>query len=760
MAKNKYIDQRFMPNGRTTLLSNKLNLKKYIEDVIQDGGLSGGIIDVTYSQLVSLIASNQLSQGSFYQITDFQTCYDRPDYDQFKTAIAVSEDSYFQGPNEPIIVLATSFNTLAPNAYQPTYPNDKIKYDVTYELTESGGEAFGRITERIDEFNNRTDYDYRNIEFKRYINYYYDNQNPQRGTIELLLDGTVNGSDGTLFTNYSVGQVIVIENPSPEFYKITQIDSDTLMTVQGLTITYTAPGKSFYIASEGGYDSYHRNNADDIIDFELYRTFDSSDNLNNYIGDYTIHYLEDGLGNFLLANNVLKSGEFNNNTIGNGSYNNTFNDDCTNNTIGNYFYNNITDDDFDGNVIGNYFNNNTITANFQYNQIGENFDSNIIINDDFYRNQIGNDFRDNRIEGGDFQNNVIGNQFNNNIIYVQFIKNRIANGFNQNIIHDNFDSNIIGNGYNNNFIYQQFTENTIGEYFYNNNIGDPNDIGVGSFKDNRIGNDFKDNTTLGQFEYNQIGNEFDSNLIDNYFYNNTIGNNFFSNSLSFNFAYNQIANSFSSNIIASDFGFGGSQRRGNVIGNDFQNNQIGEYFYDNNIKDSFSSNNIGNSFVNNNVSYNFNSNFIGNDFQNNDIKVSVVVTDFRNLQGQLTTVINVNSPNGVDNTYTNIPQDNTSGFGKSGTFDITVLGGAVNTVAVNNIGYGYAIGDTILINGSNFGGVNGVDDLTLSVNSATTTTYVTDATSCTISFDTNPSFILSYIDNLGVLNVVPITSQS
>jgi hypothetical protein len=52
------------------------------------------------------------------------------------------------------LVFATSENTISTTAYQPLYPNDRIQYDVSFGQTEiTSGNAYGRITERIDEFN-------------------------------------------------------------------------------------------------------------------------------------------------------------------------------------------------------------------------------------------------------------------------------------------------------------------------------------------------------------------------------------------------------------------------------------------------------------------------------------------------------------------------------------------------------------------------------------------------------------------------------
>jgi len=544
--------------------------------------------EVTYEELYSMYTGSTLIPGGYYLITDFQTCYDRPNYDQFKNPIPVSNDSYVQCGVEPILVFATSENTLSVDAYQPNYPNDKIKYDINYTQTESGNIAFGRITERIDNLNNRTDYDHRNIEFIRYLTYFYSKRFPQNGTIELLNDGTVNGTN-TIFTDFAIDDIIAIPSSLEVFFKILNIGSDTLMTVTGLTISPNGGvGHNYYTTTSGSYDSYYKNNVDDKAVF--YTTFGdaigSETAFNNYVGDYSIGFLEWGDGNFLLANNVFKSGEYINNKIGNSSYNNTFNDDCTNNTIGNYFYNNITDDDFDGNFIGNYFHDNLINANFQYNQIGENFNNNTVTNNSFYRNQIGNYFEYNWFDssfGFNFQNNIIGNQFNNNQIYQEFYKNKIGNGYNNNETYSEFFGNVIGNGSNGNNIYSSFYDNQIGEYFDGNNIGDLGNIDQFQFYSNKIGNYSYGNNIRQSFYNNRLGDNFNNNTINGSFYSNDFGNSFGSNSFGNDIYDNKIENNFNNNSVNDDF-------RGNLIGNNFQSNRI---------SNDFSYNKIGNYFYNN-----------------------------------------------------------------------------------------------------------------------------------------------------------------
>lgn len=386
--------------------------------------------------------------------------------------------------------------------------------------------------------------------------------------------------------------------------------SDINTTLSSLNSNFTGITSNLP-ANQSGYKSLNvkqTNLTGDTESFVEYLTFgEPSENIiNNYIGNYANTYGWDN-NTFILSNNVFYGNlEYVNNTFGNSCFNNTFDDDCTNNIIGNFFYNNTTDDDFDSNLIGNFFYNNYITSNFQRNRIGDEFNNNTIITGSFYRNQIGNQFNNNVITNGDFQNNEIGNAFNNNIIESQFYKNDIENGFNNNRIYSNFYGNLIGGGYNNNRNYSSFQENFIGEIFDGNILGNPLSFGSYNFRNNRIGNNFLSNNCSGDTQ------------------SNVIGNNFINNNLDTNFSFNQIGSEFTDNIISNDFGFGGSTYRGNIIGNGFKFNTVGEYCYDNTFGDNCTNNNLSDYFTNNKVSYGFNNVIINNldtlgtPFQNNN----------------------------------------------------------------------------------------------------------------------------------------------
>lgn len=131
------------------------------------GGSGGGVVDITHSNLVIAKNASTLSPGTFYRITDFRTMYDQPDFDTngvAKTSVAAK-----QGPVEPIIVLALKNNLLSTKAEQEAYPKDTIEYILEFTTPVNLTVTKGRIIYRRDEWGNETDFDHRNVVFKRYL---------------------------------------------------------------------------------------------------------------------------------------------------------------------------------------------------------------------------------------------------------------------------------------------------------------------------------------------------------------------------------------------------------------------------------------------------------------------------------------------------------------------------------------------------------------------------------------------------------------
>jgi hypothetical protein len=559
-----------------TFSNNSIILNDSNNDSITITGLSSNsVIEVTYSELVDKITTSALTTGGYYLITDFRTCYDQPDFNFLGTPI--TSGNYKESDIKPIMVFATSVSTISIDAYQPTYPNDKIKYDWTFSATEvTNNVAFGRITERVDEFNNRTDYDHRDVLFRRYNNYYYKEKDIAKGTIELIENtGQVIGID-TEFSNYNIGGYIAIPNSSEIFFEIVSISADTSMVVSGLTIPAVSSGSNFYSAQRDGL-TYKQNNIS--IQYTEHPTFlfDDETIISNYIGDVA-SFIDWNQDTFLLPNNV-------------------FGEDVIGNRIGNNFRNNTFKSDVEHNVIGDLFEYNTIynDEDFTDNQIAANFRYNLIICNNFNDNVIGDNCNNNKIFNNiDFVDNQIGVGFNNNTIYDNFEDNKIGNGFYDNIIDGNFNNNSIGNQFNNNEIFSQFYDNLIANEFYNNTVY----------------SDFYKNQILDNFNDNVIGDSGNSGTFN--FYRNYIRNNFNSNIIIRDFQINQIGTNFQDNTINGEF-------IGNTILDGFNNNQTGKYFGLNNIGNGFNNNTVNDNFVNNSIGNRFINNIISNEFYENNV---------------------------------------------------------------------------------------------------------------------------------------------
>jgi hypothetical protein len=173
ILKGQSVDPETFPTvvgeiGNKNLYTNTGGEGKVAIKTIMDSVKITDTISMTYAQFYNTITNNNLQVGKTYILVDFQTVYDQPDYDASGNPkpIVVTKTA----PNvEEIWVLALSSNQIADRAYSKTYPKDQIKYDWNYNVTEiNGNPAMGRISERIDDRGNRTDYDHREVLFKRY----------------------------------------------------------------------------------------------------------------------------------------------------------------------------------------------------------------------------------------------------------------------------------------------------------------------------------------------------------------------------------------------------------------------------------------------------------------------------------------------------------------------------------------------------------------------------------------------------------------
>jgi hypothetical protein len=638
----------------------------------------GGIVDTTYNQLTASLNSGSLTAGTYYKITDFKTCYDQPDYNVFGSPITIG--NYRTGSISPIIVFALDSGSLASDAYQPEYPKDNIKYDISFNETEvTNNPAFGRITYRKDNQGNEMDYDFREVRFKRYDAYF--SEGVYDGTISVVETGSsafITGS-GSFFENFTTGDIVGVlnigNNPIVEYYEITSIEDDYLMFITGSR--YTFPSETRLLDANLLEEmSWKKNNIiSNSGSVELLTFGDIEECFSNTITTTTA-YAQWEEYDFLLANNVFKgSNTYRDNSFGHGFRNNTFNTSCDSNRIGGDFYNNIINGDFDNNIVNDNFYGNIMDCDFQRNTIngqfynnhfgdedsGEDFDFNLIhgnfygnfyigandfeyntIKGDFYGNIILNGFSKNTLNGfydnvldGSFEDNQIGEDFYGNKTYTVFRDNKISDNFYNNNMFSYFTNNVTGETvYNNNF-YSYTEYNEIGYNFQNNNIGNPDVYGDYDFVRNKIDNSFYDNTIKQNFTDNQIGNSsyenyfrlgVNRNTIGNGFQNNIVSQSFYDNQIGYNSYGNTFHSEASDNTIGSNFYENTigvldeeSYFQYNHIGYEFKANLILGDFLKNRIADFFSANEIGYNFEKNTIGEQFNSNNIGDDFEDNAI---------------------------------------------------------------------------------------------------------------------------------------------
>jgi len=196
--------------------------------------------EVTYDELYSLYTGGTLTPGGYYLMTDFQTCYDQPNFNNVGDPIVTG--NYKTGNTEPLLLLATSTTGFSPTVYSTLYPQDKITYDINWNTTEvTSSPAKGRITERIDEKNNRADYDFRAVQFIRYEGFF--SEQLLDGSITIDPTGLVTGFTTFFNSDFVVGDILGVYNNFGQFpigsfgyFEITSITSDTEMYVTGTTI--------------------------------------------------------------------------------------------------------------------------------------------------------------------------------------------------------------------------------------------------------------------------------------------------------------------------------------------------------------------------------------------------------------------------------------------------------------------------------------------------------------------------------------------
>jgi hypothetical protein len=147
--------------AKLKLLSKIVTDTSEIVSTIQVGDLAE---DITYANLVTLIAASGLTTGKMYRITDYQTIHTIPQTSD-------RNDTNKTIPVEPILVTAISTTELSAIAFSELHPTDIIYYNIDNSGlgTAEHADSKGWITRRIDTVNNiDIYYDWRYCVFRRW----------------------------------------------------------------------------------------------------------------------------------------------------------------------------------------------------------------------------------------------------------------------------------------------------------------------------------------------------------------------------------------------------------------------------------------------------------------------------------------------------------------------------------------------------------------------------------------------------------------
>jgi hypothetical protein len=290
-------------------------------------------ISATYAEFYTLITGGNLQVGRTYILVDFQTVYDQMDFDaggSLKPTLTTKTGSV-----EQIWVYALSSNQIASKAYSATYPNDQIQYDWTYNATfVNGSPAKGRISERIDENNNRTDYDHREIKFIR-----YDDGNGN--FVQINDSGRTSQEFLTFVQNFTGG--IVKDNWLGDFYSIGAFFGQEYgnNVFSGEFVISNTSSAAFYSNTFSGYvnnNTFSGNvNNNTFSGGEVYYNTFSGEVYSNTFSGYVYYNTFSGYVNY--------------NTFSGNVNSNTFSNDVNHNTFSSYVYSNT----FSGDIANNAF---------------------------------------------------------------------------------------------------------------------------------------------------------------------------------------------------------------------------------------------------------------------------------------------------------------------------------------------------------------------------------------------------------------------
>lgn len=496
---------------------------------------------ITYGALRTKIDTNDLEPGKLYKITDFQTIYDQPSYvtggDDLDTNV---ETKY--ADIDPIIVTATSSNTLDTFASQPGNPNDIIRYEVDYTLPfNTATPTKGRITYRKDNKGNECSWDFRTILFKRWTN---------GGIIDFFDNGGTLDEDTVFGTSIAFNNRILFDNTSIPFINdpLNQTAPDIqLFDLPNIRIKVSEYCQGLDITGDIRNVTLSAKKIDNLISRDKFinikilsdaNSFDSKLVDNTFENCYNVDILSiNTSGNkFLNEHENLLIDSYGEHTI-----------EVLNNKIYKSYYSNISVGIFSDNTFGSI-----VTSNL----LGSTTSGSSIKN-----NTVGN-----------FRGNDLGFSLISNNDIKDFVSVSTTNSNNFSLINNQikvFSDILIDNAVN-------FSENNI-TYFENCNISS-------SFSGN-IFSSFSGCSSIGTSFLNNTGVNFKLNTVGTDCRNNNFGPDFLQNTVGSYFGFNGYSSNLSSNTFKS-------QSSNCTFGEYIADNTFNSYLYNCIFSDYFTKNEI------------------------------------------------------------------------------------------------------------------------------------------------------------------------
>ena len=310
-------------------------------------------ISKTWTQLKAMRDGGTLVAGQFYRITDYETT-------------TVQADTQSAGHVFDVIVRADSSSVLNENAFAIQHDEDtyfsssnlaawKLKYCLDNDSTRFAWadttNGKGVIYRMIDEWENDLPYDFKNIQFKRYLSdgkiYVLSGANTKYTAVQsiwaTLLGSSVTTSNMPFWYSY-LDSTTVTGTWSDQDEN--SVDGSTLGSVNNvlhepasIVLGMTSDYKWFYTFSK--FTSVTAEAADSSLLNSVY---------NNKLG-----WGNKSENAVSLGKNVFIGTNFNYNTVGTNFNYNTVGNYFNSNTVGNYFNYNTVGNSFNSNTVGNYY---------------------------------------------------------------------------------------------------------------------------------------------------------------------------------------------------------------------------------------------------------------------------------------------------------------------------------------------------------------------------------------------------------------------